>query len=512
MSDSPISEGLSATGSSAAEASLAQGSALIEPSAAEARSINRLTILWAIAMLVMFPTYILLGLTMRTAQSNFLPILPAERFYGILTMHGLGMVGLWFSSVMAGVSYVLRRYVRLHNWVDWLAFLGTVGSGVMLFAATLIGNYGSGWYFLYPLSVTPNGVWPDWATYIFMLGIGVAGVVWIIWSLDMLWGIARRYSLPAAFSLHYITGKPGPDVPPIILITTVSLISNLAGLISAVIMLGLYALELSGVTEVSDALLMKNLLFLFGHLIVNITMYLGAGLVYELLPEYAGRPWKNNRWTAVAWNLILPLIIIAYFHHLYMDFAQYKTVQLIGQISSYGVAIPSAVVSIYGTLALTWKSRMRWSMTSIMMYCGMLGWSIGGIGALIDSTIAFNTRFHNTQWVPAHFHSYLLVGLVLMVLGAFFHLAGKLSGLPENLRTSRLSIGLILGGGYGFVLMFYLGGTMSIPRRYAQYHEMISTGTTLARAALLFITLVLAGVLIYAWETGRRCVVALKKA
>jgi len=484
----------------------------IEMPAAEARSANRLTLLWVFSMLALFPTFILLGMTMRGAQSNLLPILPAERFYGILTMHGLGMVGLWFVAAMAGVSDVLRKYVRLHMWVNWTAFLGTVTGVVLLIVVTLIGKYGAGWYFLYPLSVTPNGVWKDWATYIFLLAIALLGVVWTIWSIDALWGIARRYPLPKALGWHYITGGPGPEVPPFIVIVTTSMIANLTGLVSAVVMLALYALELAGVTEVSDALLMKNLLFLFGHLLVNITMYLGVGLVYELLPEYAGRPWKNNRWTAVAWNLVLLLIIIAYFHHLYMDFAQYKIVQLIGQVSSYGVAIPSAVVSVYGTLALTWRARMRWSMASILMYLGIAGWTIGGIGALIDSTIAFNAKFHNTLWVPAHFHTYFLVGLVLMILGAVFHVAEKLSGISENVWRSRLAIILICVGGYGFVMMFYLGGTMSIPRRYAQYHELISVGTVLAGTALLFISLVLTGVFIYIWETGRRCVVAFKNA
>jgi cytochrome c oxidase subunit 1 len=484
----------------------------VQMSAAETRSANRLTLLWVIAMLALFPTFILLGMTMRGAQSNLLAMLPAERFYGILTMHGLGMVGLWFVAAMAGVSVVLRKYVRVHAWVERIAFVGTVTGVVMLIVATLIGKYGPGWYFLYPLAITSNGVWQDWATYTFLLANGLLGVSWTIWGIDHLWAIARRYPLPTALGWNYITGKPGPEVPPFITIVTISTIANLAGLISAVVMLAFYALELAGVTDVSDALLMKNLLFLFGHLLVNITMYLGVAMVYDLLPEYAGRPWKNNRWTAAAWNVVLLLIIIAYFHHLYMDFAQYKAVQLIGQVSSYGVAIPSAVVSVYGTLALVWRARMKWSMTSIFMYLGILGWCIGGIGALIDSTIAFNTKFHNTLWVPAHFHTYFLVGLVLMILGAVFHVCEKLSGIPENIRRSRISIGLIIVGGYGFVMMFYLGGAMSIPRRYAQYHELISVGTVLAGTALVFISLVLAGVFVYIWETGRRCVVAFKRA
>lgn len=485
--------------------------ATIEMSDSETRSVNRLTLFWVVTLLVLFPILILLGMTLRAAQSSLLPIVSAERFYSILTFHGLGMVGLWFTAAMAGVCVEIRKYVRLRMWANWTAYLGTLLGVVLLGASTLIGKYGPGWYFLYPLSITPNGVWQDWATYAFLAGNAVLGVAWTVWCTDVLWGIARRYSMTAALSWHYITGKPGPEVPPFVMIVAVSMIVNLAGLISAVIMLALYGLELVGITDVSDALLMKNLLFLFGHILVNVVMYLGVGLLYELLPEYAGRPWKNGRWTAVAWNSILVLIVIAYFHHLYMDFAQMRVVQVIGQVSSYGLAIPSAVVSIYGTLALVWKARMRWSMASLMMYCGILGWCVGGIGALIDSTIAFNTKFHNTLWVPAHFHTYFLVGVVLMILGVVFHLCEKLSGVPENLWRSRLSVGLILGGGYGFVLMFYLGGALSIPRRYALYHEVISSGTMLAGVALVFISLVLAGVLIYIWETGLRCAVAFKK-
>jgi cytochrome c oxidase subunit 1 len=485
--------------------------AVIEVSAAEARSANRLTLLWIFVMLALAPILVLLGATLRTAQSNLLPILPAERFYGILTFHGLGMVGLWFVAVMAGTCVLLRKYIRLRLWVNWVAFLGTLLGVVLLLVATLIANYGAGWYFLYPLSIMPKGVWPEWTTYTFLSGITVLGVVWTIWSLDVLWGIACQYSLSAALSWHYITGKPGPEIPPLILIVTVSLIANLAGLISAVVMLVLYALELAGITDVSDALVMKNLVFFFGHIIVNVTLYMAAGWLYELLPEYANRPWKNSRWVAIAWNSLLILIMTAYGHHLYMDFAQVRLIHLIGQVSSYALAIPSTVVTLYGIMSLVWRARMQWTLASLLMYLGAAGWAIGGIGALIDSTIAFNTRFHNTLWVPAHFHTYFLMGAVLMILGGVFHLCSNMSGLSEDPRRTRLCIGLIGAGGYGFVLMFYLGGALSIPRRYALYHELISTGSFLAGTALVFITLLFVGLLIYIWETGRRCAVAFKK-
>jgi len=63
-------------------------------------------------------------------------------------------------------------------------------------------------------------------------------------------------------------------------------------------------------------------------------------------------------------------------------------------------------------------------------------------------------------------------------------------------------------GGYGFVLMFYLGGANSVPRRYAIYPSEVEIGTTLATIALPFVLLVVLGVLLYLIEVGRRWVAA----
>lgn len=482
----------------------------ILPKDTSLRAANRLTILWVLVMLALLPILAILGMTLRVGQSNLLPLLNAERFYSIMTLHGLGMVGLWFVAGMAALCAVLRRYVQLRMWANWVAFLGTLVGVVMLIVATLIGKYGPGWYFLYPLSITPNGVWENWVTYTFLSAIAILGVVWTVWCLDVLWGIAKRYSLSSALGWHYIRGVDGPEVPPLITIATVSMIANLTGLISAVVMLALYLLEFLGVTDVSDALLMKNLVFLFGHILVNVTLYLGVAIVYELLPEFTGRPWKNNKLISLAWNVVLILVVFAYFHHLYMDFVQLRWLHIIGQITSYASAIPAAVMSIFGTLALVYRATTRWTMASLLMYLGILGWAIGGIGALIDSTIAVNTQFHNSLWVPGHFHTYFLMGVVLMILGGAFYVAEKSGNIPENVGRSRLITSLICVGGYGFLLMFYLGGAMSVPRRYAQYADTTAHGTTLAMIALLFITILLIGLLMYVWETGKRCVSALR--
>jgi hypothetical protein len=53
-------------------------------------------------------------------------------------------------------------------------------------------------------------------------------------------------------------------------------------------------------------------------------------------------------------------------------------------------------------------SGYRWTLASTLFYLGLAGWAIGGTGALIDSIIQINFRFHDSVWVVAHFHTYLM--------------------------------------------------------------------------------------------------------
>src|SRR6185436_10589598 len=434
---------------------------------------------------------------------------PPEWFYAAMTLHGLGRVGLWFVAGMAGGSFLLAKYVKPTTAVSWIAYGATLTGVVLLLAATLIGRLGVGWYFLYPLPFHSGGTWPEWATASLFAALAIMGVGWTLWSADLLFAIARRYRLSHALGWHYLGGSTTPEVPPIIIISTVSLIGVLAGLVAAVVILVLVALEqLGGSGFTNDALLMKNLTFYFGHMVVNITMYFGVAMVYEVLPTYTGRPWKTNSLVVFAWNLVLLLVMFAYLHHLYMDFAQPRWLQVAGQLSSYLISVPAAVVTIFSTLVLVYGSTMRWRLPSVMLFLGVMGWAIGGVAAVIDSTVAVNTRFHNTLWVPAHFHTYYVMGVVLMILGTVFHLLTELSKVPESGTLTRAIVGTVGVGGYGFVLMFYLAGVAGVPRRYSIYPGEVAVGTLYAKISLIFITVLLIGALIYIWETGKRCVKA----
>ena len=471
------------------------------------KQLNLITPIWMAVVGFFFLTFSLDGYFLRLYQSELFPKMRPEWFYAVLTLHGVGMVGLWFVAGMAVMTYLLARYLRPPLWAAWMGLAGTLVGFALLFVSTTRGLFGTGWYFLYPLPFYSQGTWPPWATGCFFASIVLMSAVWLIWSLAMITAILRRYRLHHALGWHYLAQKArkaGPEVPPLVLIAFAALIIGILGFTDAFAVFAYYFMQWRVKGFVANALLMKNLTFFFGHMMVHASMYLGVATVYEMLPRFSNRSWKTNRIIALAWNMVLAMVFFAYFHHLYMDFVEPRMLQLMGQMMSYVSAVPAAVVSIFDGLLVVYGSRMRWTIASTFMFLGLMGWAVGGVGAVIDSTISLNYFFHNTLWVPAHFHTYYLMGVVLMVMGFASHLAVELSGMPDSRAVRRAMVALFLIGGYGFVLMFFWAGAHSIPRRFAIYPQELYWGTHDARVSSIFIGIFVVGLLLFLWVTGWR--------
>ncbi len=456
---------------------------------------KRMVMIWSITLMGLLLVLMLLGLMMRMNQAGALTVRP-DYFYAMMTLHGLGMAGTLFMGGVVAVWYHTWQYARpsltLFRWLYLPVLLGTVG----LVIGTLIGRHGSGWYMLYPLPFL--SAWPTWSTLLVILSLLVLGVAWLVAQLELLRAFAARYGARRLLAWEYLRGgTPAEPLPAFVLISTVALLAGAITTVVGAVVFLLYLYQWFVPTLRLDALLLKNLGFLFGHTIVNITMYLGVAVLYERMPRYTGRPWPVNRIVAIAWNSTLIFILFAFLHHMYMDFAQPKGLQIAGQVASYLSAIPATVVTMFGAVTQVYRANTRWSFAAVAYYLGLVGWAIGGLAAVLDSTIAVNLYFHNTLWVPAHFHTYFLVGYVLMLLGALHEIVA-----PETQARARMALVAFVIGGYGFVTMFYLGGLAGVPRRFATYSaipiaRVAETGQALAGYAGWFVGLVILGLLGY---------------
>jgi len=94
---------------------------------------------------------------------------------------------------------------------------------------------------------------------------------------------------------------------------------------------------------------------------------------------------------------------------------------------------------------------------------------------------------HNTQWVPGHFHTYLLLGEVAMVFGFMAWLV-RVPRTRGFARFERVSFATFLLGGAGFTLAFLVSGALSVPRRWAAHApEWMAQGAIAAGFAVLVI-------------------------
>ncbi len=459
----------------------------------------RVALVYLYVGFVLFLVMGLLGLSMRLAHAGAMPLEPTlyDEFF---TLHGAGMIGAILLGAMGGIIAVLSPRIRFHLRLLWIGFVVYVLGVCYIPIAVLLGGFSAGWTVLYPLPVAYNAGWTPWSTFAFLLGYLFVALGFAVWCLAVLLGTSAAYGGVAralAWPLLFSRDRQATDAETLpylqdIVATVIALYGIVSILPGAAYLLPLFGQNL-GLTGEVNALVMKNLVFLFGHNLVNLTIYLGAGLVYAILPLYAGRPWKTSWLSVFAINLLFISMLLPFFHHLYQDFANSVPLALIGEFGSYPSSLPVLLVTVLGGLLLVHRSGMRWSVPSILILIGFWGWVFGGIGALVDATIPVNQIYHNTLWVPAHFHAYYLLGAVAFVWATLYHLTTELSGRAEP-SLSRAAAWLYGIGGAGFVLMFFIAGAMGMPRRYAVPVPGTGETTTAAIASgfTLLLTLALA--------------------
>ncbi|HSC91297.1 MAG TPA: cbb3-type cytochrome c oxidase subunit I [Gaiellaceae bacterium] len=409
----------------------------------------------------------LAGLTLRLTQADVLHLSPAW-FYRVMTLHGAGMITGTLVAMMGALWYVLRPAVPLRLERMLAAWASIAGGAGLVIVATLVGGFATGWTFLYPLPFSPVGEWDEWATVVYFGGLLLVGVGFLIFCIDVLTATTTTYGgLARSLGIPYLRGRDDDPPPPHAIAGTVVAIDGLLAITvgTTIVIAELGRTFDTGITL--DALWAKNLTYFFGHSIANLVIYLAAGAVYVLLPRYAGRPWPTTKPIVVGWLATLLFVATAYSHHLYMDFVQPQWAQYVSLTASVSASIPVAVVTAYTGLMLVWGSRYRWTLASTLLYLGFLGWTIGGLGAVIDSVIPLNFHFHNTLWVVAHFHTYMLMCVVVWMVAFVAFLLERAGERTGSVARARIGIGAMVIGGFGLVAMWYLSGALGVPRRYA---------------------------------------------
>ena len=440
--------------------------------AAAAQPAERAYLQWYVGVtLAVLLLMMLAGVAMRAAQGTVIQ-LSADLFYQIMTLHGAGMVGIAGLAGVAIMWFFLRRYVSLTPGIFLANFVLFLIGVVMILGAILLGKFAAGWTFLYPLPAKSMGLWSAHASAAFVGGLLVIGVGFLLFYLDAARALMAKYGgLGRALGLNQLaSGKVDSAHPPAVVASTMVLIINTIGILAGAVVLVLTLVNLYYPEMEIDALWAKNLIFFFGHVFINATIYMAVIAVYELLPQYTGRPWKISRPFLAAWAASTLMVMIVYPHHLLMDMVMPGWMLVLGQVISYLSGIPVLLVTAYGALVQIHRANVHWALPAKFIMLAIFGWSAGVIPAVVDATIVVNKVMHNTMWVPGHFHFYLLLGFLPMVLAFLFHISRGEHAAPAP-KLSGIGFWAFMASALGFVFMFLYSGLHSVPRRFAQHAD-----------------------------------------
>lgn len=475
---------------------------LLAPHAANG-GVLRASIAYMVVGLGAFLLLGLLGLLMRLDHAG-LVVVPPLWFYRIMTLHGSGMISSVLLASMGGLAAAVSATSRLSARALWTALIFYLMGTGFVALAVLAGGFAGGWTALYPLPEL-GAVWTIEAALTMFVGYLFVSLGLLLFCTHILFAMAKSHgglTKVLAWRFLFSGGRDTRNAlpRPVELIAAVTALNGVATATAGLIyLLPLFA-QAAGLIDQVNVLVAKNFVYLFGHTLANLSIYMTAGLVFATLPVYTHRAWRTTWLVAFAWNLIIIMLMLNWSHHLYADFAQPFALQLLAGIGSYADALPSFIVTIVGAMALIYGSGMRWTVTTILIAIGLWGWVFGGFGAVLDSTIPINQVMHNTMWVPAHFHTYFVLGAIAFAWAYLAHLATVLSG-ARDIRASRIAAWVYGVGGAGFVLMFFAEGANGVPRRYPVH---LPQWQLYARIAVPFVVLIALSLVWLTWDMVSR--------
>ncbi len=412
----------------------------------------------------------ILGFLLLLSQGEIY-IIDNSLLYEIMTVHGTGMIGIGAFAAAAIMWHFLSQYVELSTGIlvaNLVCFL--VGVVIVLIGVFQY-HFAGAWTFLYPLPSMSGGAWNVTASVLYLSGMLLIGIGFILFYLDVARALIVKYgSLGKTLGWPYLIGKSkdkyGP--PPTVVASTMVTIVNLTAMVAGATILVINLINVLAPEFTFDALIAKNLTYAFGHIFANSIIYMGVIAVYEILPRYTNRPWKSNKVFLIAWNISTLFTIIIYPHHLFMDFAMPQWTLILGQILSYMNGIPVLVVTAYGAVMIVIRSGIRWDMASGFIFISILGWVTGVVPAIVDATITVNSVMHNTKWVPGHFHMYMGIGAISMIFGFMYYLI-KTEAAYKDQPIDRVALWTYVLFFFGLCGSFLFAGVVGAPRRWAEH-------------------------------------------
>jgi len=395
-------------------------------------------------------------------------LLDAERFYMLLTAHGLDMLVIWVIFFEIAILYfcssTLLRSRLATPRLAWLAFalmvIGTVTFNVAIFtgnATVMMTSY-------VPLPGHP-------AFYLGLILFAVGALIGCFIFLGTL--VVAKAEKTYEGSIPLVTF--GALTAAIIAIFTIAS--------GAIILIPTFLWSIGYVKSI-DPLMYRTIWWAFGHSSQQINVSAHVAVWYAIAAIVFGAKPMSERVSRTAFVLYILFLQLASAHHLLADpglstewkvfntsYAMYLAV-LASMI--HGLTVPGSIEVAQRGKGFTkglfeWIRKAPWGNPVFSgMFISLIGFGfLGGISGVMMGTEQLNMIIHNTIYVPGHFHATVVIGTTLAFMALTYFL------IPSLFNREMIMPGLakwqpyLFGIGMGVFCLAMMGaGTLGVPRRH----------------------------------------------
>ena len=395
-------------------------------------------------------------------------LLPADRFYQLLTIHGINMLVYWIIFFEIAVLYfccstLLRCRIATPR-LGWVAFaLMVIGAAINNFA--VLGGDSSVMMTSYvPMPANPN-------FYLGLILFAVGALIGCFIFLGTL--VIAKEENTYEGSIPLVTF--GALTACIIAIFTIA-----AG---AIILVPTWLWSLGLIGHI-DAVMYRLVWWGFGHSSQQINVAAHVSVWYAIAAIVFGARPLSEKVSRMAFLLYIFFLQLASAHHILVDPGVSSTWKIFNTSYAMYLAVLASMVhglTVPGSIEVAqrakgykrglfeWLRKAPWSNPVFSgMFISLIGFGfIGGISGVVMGTEQINIIIHNTIYVPGHFHATVVLGTTLAFMSLTYYL------IPVLFRRQIILPGLakwqpyLFGGGMAvFALVMMGAGTLGVERRH----------------------------------------------
>ena len=415
---------------------------------------------------------------------GLLSFIDADRYYQIMTMHGMIMViylltalflggfGNYLIPLMLGARDMVFPYVNMLSfWVYLLAVLVLVASFFVPGGPT-----GAGWT-LYPpqaiLATTPGEPWGIIVMLVslmlFIIGFTMGGLNYVV---TVLQGRTRGMTLLrmplTVWGIFTATVLALLAFPALFVGCVMMLLDRVIGtsfFMPAIVSMG-EQLPYKG----GSPILFQHLFWFFGHPEVYIVALPAFGIISDLISTHARKNIFGYRMMVWALVAIGALSFVVWAHHMYVS-GMHPAFGYFFATTTLIIAIPTAI-KVYNWVLTLWRGDIHLTVPMLYALAFIVTFVNGGLTGLFLGNVVVDVPLSDTMFVVAHFHMVMGIAPIFAIFGAIYHWYPKVTGRLLNDRLGKLHFWVTFLGAYAIFFPLHYIGLMGVPRRYYEMGEM----------------------------------------